>query len=93
MIDDDIRDLLRQGADRSLEGLEARIWVGVERQDAARRTGRLVTRCQTIVLIAALFGSAAAGAAAAASAHTSPQRITLGGSELAPSTLLLGHQR
>lgn len=90
MIDDEFDALMRQEPDRSLEGLEGAIWVGVARQEVAKNTSRLVTRCQAMALILTLFGSAAAGAATAASAHVQPARITLTGSSLNPSTLLLG---
>jgi hypothetical protein len=90
MIDNDIVKLSALPADKPLDHLEVDIWAGVAAQNVARRTGRIIASCQAGVMIVALFGAAAAGATTAAMAQTSGTVISSAGTELAPSTLLLG---
>ena len=89
MIDQDIQALANLPVDIPLDRLEADVWTGVGKLEAARRTGRVITSCQAVALVVALLGSAAAGAATA-SAHPADKDLALTGGGLAPSNLLLG---
>ena len=90
MIDNDILTLIEQSSDKSLDRLETDIWAGVAAQKLARRTGRIIASCQVGVMIVVLIGAAAAGATTVAYAGSHKVPIASAGSELAPSTLLLG---
>lgn len=89
MIDHDLQMLAKLPADVPLERLEADVWTGVGKLEAARRTGRVITSCQAVALVVALLGSAAAGAVTA-SAHPADNNLAATSGGLAPSNLLLG---
>jgi len=89
MIDHDLQTLAGMPTDVPLDRLEADIWTGIGKLEAARRTGRIITSCQAVALMVALAGSAAAGAISA-SAHSAGNGPTLASARLAPSNLLLG---
>lgn len=89
MIDRDLQTLTDLRADIPLDRLEADVWTGIGKLDAARRAGRVITSCQAVALVVALLGSAAAGAATA-SAHPAGGGLALASGGLAPSNLLLG---
>lgn len=91
MIDRDIQRLDELPSKRSLDGLEADIWVGVEARINARKASRLVFSCQAaIVAIALLSGIAAETRTAMAE----PLRTGLDAfsirADLTPSSRLLG---
>lgn len=92
MIDHDLQALAGMPADRPLDRLEADIWVGIGKREAARRTGRIIASCQAVALTAALLGSATAGMVSS-SAHPANSKLALTSDRLAPSTLLLGTPR
>ena len=90
MMDEDLRALMEQSPDTTLNRLEADIWAGVQREELARRTGRVIASCQLMVLVIALVGGAVAGASTVASANLQNNELGHVGADLAPSTLLLG---
>ncbi len=92
MIDRDLQALAGMPVDRPLDRLEAAIWAGIGKREAARHTGRVITSWQAVALTAALLGSAAAGAVSS-SAHPADSKLALSSGRLAPSTLLLGAAR
>ena len=61
MIDDEIRTLLEQPPDRSLDALEGRIWAGVAERERGAALARRIVVVQAMVLVAALVASAVAG--------------------------------
>ena len=94
MIEDDIHQLDQRPLDRSLESLEADIWRGVAARALKRQAGRKVVSFQCVVMICALFGSVVAGISVGRPSHTEgPAWAFATGSELMPSSLLLGGHR
>ena len=91
MIENDIRRLDGGGLDRSLDQLEADIWRGVAARSRERAVARKVTILQGVVMAFALLGSIGVGIGIArpGGAPVSLASLTTG-SELMPSTLLLG---
>jgi hypothetical protein len=94
MDDQELRTLLAQEPDVLLDRLESDIWAGVAAQRRARRTAAQATAWEAALLVVAVFASAAAGAAMAthAQAESHPSMLAVG-TNLAPSTLLLGHDQ
>ena len=90
MIDRDLQALAGTPAERPLGRLEADIWAGVGKRESARRTGRIISSCQALVLMAALLGSAAAGVVSSSARPAGGGTLALTSDRLAPSTLLLG---
>ena len=92
LIDDDIQKLDRQAGARSLNGLEADIWKGLEARVQANRTFRTIISCQVAVLAVALFSSVAAGTHFAMNVTPRPIPNTLTvATELSPSARLIGY--
>lgn len=91
MLDRDIRALDEQTARRSLDGLEARIWVDVDARRCSRRRLTIVVSCQAAVLATGVLGSVAAGQhIAVSSATTDPLGALRTQTDLAPSQRLIG---
>ena len=94
MIEDDIRQLDLRPPDRSLELLEADIWRGVAARALKRQVARKIASFQCVVLVCALFGSIAAGISVGRPGRAAGAAVALAtGSELMPSSLLLGELR
>ena len=92
MIDEYIHKLNEQGPKRSLERLEADIWLGVEARVKANRISKVVISCQAAVLAIALLSSVAAGTRAAM-AENPPVGLDVFSTraDLTPSSRLIGH--
>ncbi len=91
MIDNDIRRLDERELDRSLDQLEADIWRGVAARGRERAVARRVTVLQGVVMGVALVCSIGVGIGIARPSGGSVSFASLtAGSELMPSTLLLG---
>lgn len=91
MIDNDIRRLDDRDLDRSLDQLESDIWRGVAARSRERAVARKVNILQGVVMGIALLGSIGAGIRITRPAGAPVSLATLTtGSELMPSTLLLG---
>lgn len=94
MIEDDIHQLDQRPLDRSLDMLEADIWRGVAARTLKHKAARKMASVQCIVMVCALFGSVAAGVSVARPGSTEGAAMVLAtGSELMPSSLLLGEHR
>ena len=94
MIENDIRQLDERALDRSLDQLEADIWRGVAARTRQRQTARRVTSFQGGVMALGLLGSVAAGISLARSGGAmGAESVLTAGSELMPSSLLLGERR
>lgn len=94
MIEDDLRQLEQRALDHALDQLETDVWRGVAARAQQRGVVRRVTSLQSVVMVLALFGSVAAGInVARPSAVTRSPAILATGSELMPSSLLLGERR
>ena len=92
MIDDEIRQLNDGPLDRSLQAVEAEIWLGLAMRVQNRRVARRRVSLQGAVMALSLIVSIAIGihatrAAVAARGHA----VFTSGLELAPSSLLLGN--
>lgn len=61
MIDTELNELAQEPPDRSLEQLEAQIWVGVATREQAMRVTRRLVALQGVLVIAALIGGLIAG--------------------------------
>ena len=94
MSDSDLKKLLEQPIDRSLDGLGRGIWLGVASRERDRRTSRLAVWSQAGVLVIAVAIGGMAGVTAAASVRTDsgtgPLFLT---AQHAPSNLLFGSPR
>ena len=90
MFDDDICKLDTQASHRTLDGLEASIWMGVATRTEATRHARLVYSCQTAVLALGLIISVVAGTFTAG--QNSPNKLVAFAAtpDLAPSSRLIG---
>ena len=94
MIEDDIHQLDLRPLDRSLDMLEADIWRGVAARALKHKAARKMASFQCIVMVCALLGSVAAGVSVARPGHTESAAVVFAtGSELTPSSLLLGEHR
>ena len=94
MIDDDIHQLEQRPVDRSLDNLEADVWRGVGARALKRQAARKVVSFQCVVMVCALFGSVAAGISIGRPGRTEGPALAFAtGSELMPSSLLLGGHR
>ena len=94
MIEDDIRQLDQRPLDLSLGTLEADIWRRVAARALKRQAARKVASFQCIVMVCALFGSIAAGISVGRPGRAAGAATVLAtGSELMPSSLLLGEHR
>ncbi len=91
MIDDDLRRLGELKLDRSLERLEADIWRRLAVRSQNRAAVRRRASLQGVVMVFALVGSVVIGITATRThAPTRYEAMLAMGSELTPSTLLLG---
>lgn len=72
MIDSDLRRLLAQPADRSLDGLSSDIWAGVAARERQSHLYRRLLWLQSAALVAALVGSLVAGAHSSRTASSRP---------------------
>ena len=90
MFDDDICKLDTQASHRTLDGLEASIWMGVTTRTEATRHARLVYSCQTVVLVLGLIVSIMAGTFAAAPDSSNNVVAFAATPDLAPSSRLIG---
>lgn len=94
MSDSDLKKLFEQPLDRSLDGLERSIWLGVAARERDRRTSRLAVSLQGGVLAIAVAIGGMAGATAAASVRAdSTKGPLLLATQHAPSNLLFGSPR
>lgn len=91
MIDEEICQLGKMEPRRSLAGLEADIWAGVEARLAANRRSRVIFSCQAAVLAISIMISAAAGAHfASAPDSSSALNVFSTRADLAPAWRLMG---
>lgn len=91
MIDEDLRELSNARLDRTLDGLESDIWRRLAMRSRTRAAARRRVSLQSIMMLFGLMGSVAVGINAARPAASAHGRALLAlGSELAPSSLLLG---
>jgi hypothetical protein len=91
MLDKDLRQLSEAGLDRTLDSLESDIWRRLAVRSRHRAEARRRVSLQSVVMIVGLMGSIAGGIHAARPAACAHGRAVLAlGSELAPSSLLLG---
>ena len=94
MIEDDLHQLDQRPLDRSLDMLEADIWRGVAARALKRQAARKVASFQCVVMVSALIGSVAVGISIGRPGPTEVAAVVLAtGSELMPSSLLLGGHR
>ncbi len=92
MIDDYLREIGEAGLDRTLDDLEADIWRRLAVRSQYREVARRRVSLQSLVMVIGLIGSIAGGINAARPAIAAHGRVVLTlGSDLAPSSLLLGH--
>ena len=91
MIDEDLGKLINASLDRTLDGLESDIWRRLAVRSSARVAARKRVSLQSVLLLVGLVGSVAGGinAARLTPAAHGPTVLAFG-SELAPSSLLLG---
>jgi hypothetical protein len=91
MIDEDLRKLINASLDRTLDGLESDIWRRLAVRSSARAAARKRVSLQSVLMLVGLVGSVAGGINAARLTPAAHGRTVLAfGSELAPSSLLLG---
>jgi len=89
--DDGLQALIRRGPDRSLDGLEADIWAGVEARVRDRRRGAVLVGGQLALMAVAVAGSLNVGSATVvAQERRRNSSALLASVDLAPSTLLSG---
>ena len=94
MIDDDLRQLNAQPADRDLGRLEADIWAGLAQRSRHRAVTRGRVLLQSAVMALSLFVSIAIGVHATREEGASHVvAVVASGLDLAPSSLLLGGAR
>ena len=91
MLDDGIKRLDQQAQSRSLDGLEADVWAGVDALAVQSRTSKMVTAWQSGVLALALVSSIGVGAHAAATLPDGTLGVFSPHGSLSPATLLGGH--
>lgn len=91
MLDDGFRRLDQLAQSRSLEGLEASVWAGIEASEQHSRSSKTVAAWQSAVLALALFSSIGMGAHAATQLPDSTLGIFSPHGSLSPATLLGGH--
>lgn len=92
MSDRDMNALLSQPLDRSLDGLEAKVWAGVAAHEKDQRTCQVAVSFQACVLAIAIVVGGMAGVSAAYS-QQDPSTNGFTSDEHAPSHLLLGVPR
>jgi hypothetical protein len=92
MIERDIRQLDERGSSHALDHLEADIWHGVAARAVQRADVRRMRTLQAGMLGLVFFGSVSVGLSVARPDNRATAAIATG-SELFPSTLLLGEQR
>jgi hypothetical protein len=92
MIERDIRRLDEADSSHALDHLETDIWRGVAARVVQRADVRRVRTLQTGMLVLVVFGSVSVGLSVARPDTHARAAIAMG-SELLPSTLLLGEQR
>ena len=94
MIENDIHQLDQRPLDRPLDMLEADIWRGVAARALKRQAAGNVVSFQCVVMVFALFVSVAAGISVGRPSRTEGPNLAFAtGSELMPSSLLLGELR
>lgn len=92
MLDDDIRKLDVRTAARSLAGLEADIWAGVEARNRSRQLTRTVVSFQAVFLAVGLITSVIAGTQVGMSTMVrAPGNVLSVASEFTPTSRLIGH--
>ena len=72
MIDSDLRRLLAQPPDRSLDALSSDIWAGLAERERQSRLVRRLLWLQSAALVVALVGSLLAGAHSSRTARPGP---------------------
>lgn len=93
MIDEELRRLREAELDRALDGLESDIWKRLAVRSRTRAAARRRVSLQSIMMLVGLVGSVAVGINAVRPAASAHGRAVLAlGSELAPSSLLLGNK-
>ena len=91
MLDEGFKQLDRQAESRSLEGLEASVWAGIEAKASQSRTSKTIAAWQSGVLALALASSIAMGAHAATNLPDGTLGVFSPHGSLSPATLLGGH--
>jgi len=91
MLDDGIKRLDQLAQSRSLDGLEALVWAGIEASALQSRTSKAVAAGQSAVLALALFSSIGMGAHAVTHLPDSTLGVFSPHGSLSPATLLGGH--
>lgn len=93
MLENDFKALLARPRDNSLDRLESDIWAGVARYRRAGRAARRMVIWQSGFLALAILASAAAGAASASKVQAQENaHAMMAGTDLSPSSLLLGNR-
>ena len=91
MLDDGFKRLDQLAQSRSLEGLEASVWAGIEASALQSRTSKAVAAWQSAVLAVALVSSIGMGAHTATQLPDSTLGVFSPHGSLSPATLLGGH--
>jgi hypothetical protein len=91
MLDDGFKRLDQLAQSRSLEGLEASVWAGIEASALQSRTSKAVAAWQSAVLAVALVSSIGMGAHTATQLPNGTLGVFSPHGSLSPATLLGGH--
>jgi hypothetical protein len=91
MLDDGFKRLDQLAQSRSLEGLEASVWAGIEASALQSRTSKAVAAWQSAVLAVALVSSIGMGAHTATQLPDGTLGVFSPHGSLSPATLLGGH--
>ena len=91
MLDDGFKRLDELAQSRSLEGLEASVWAGIEASALQSRISKAVAAWQSAVLAVALVSSIGMGAHTATQLPDGTLVVFSPHGSLSPATLLGGH--
>ncbi len=91
MLDDGFKRLDELAQSRSLEGLEASVWAGIEASALQSRISKAVAAWQSAVLAVALVSSIGMGAHTATQLPDGTLGVFSPHGSLSPATLLGGH--
>lgn len=91
MLDDGFKHLDQLAQSRSLDGLEASVWAGIDLRAQQFRISRIVVAWQSAVLAIALVSSIGLGAHAATKLPDGALGVFSPQGSLSPATLLGGH--
>jgi hypothetical protein len=93
MLEKEVRDLIRRDSFVNLDGLEADIWSREAEIGSSQKSSRTLATFQAVVVVFAIFTSAAVGSSMAKTSLPSRANILNPGASLAPSVLLFGGQK